>query len=190
MNRKRKLRESSSNFVKRRKKTKTNASDPKEKLKKARLYLELSVDSAEAIRHANESLSRKIDRIFATASALVPIVAGLGYFILKGGYSNGVFVLMMLSFVFLFIAIGVGLFLHGPGDFRYLDASVIFKKHKGRSLKFLINKSASTLSDINIHNSSVLNSKETGIKLMLVFIFIGLVFVAIAFADLGMNLIN
>lgn len=69
-----------------------------------------------------------------------------------------------------------------------MDASEIFKEYKDKPLKFLINKSASTLADITVHNSSVLNSSEFSMKLMLGFIIAGLLFVTIAFLTLGITI--
>jgi len=71
-----------------------------------------------------------------------------------------------------------------------MNTSVIFKKYKDKPLRFLANKSASTLSDIAVHNSDVLNSKEIWMKLMLAFIFFGLMLVAIAFVNFGMTILN
>lgn len=177
---------------KRRRKTKKKTNTPvfKEKLEKAYLYLALSMNSSKIVQDASERLGQKIKGIFATAATLVPIIAGLGYFTLREGYTNEIFFFIMSSLICLFIAIAVGFWLHGPGDFRYMDASVIFKKHKDKSLTFLINKSASTLADITVHNSSVLNSKEKWVKFMLVFIFLGLLLVVIAFVILGMTILN
>ena len=135
-------------------------------------------------------MSQKIKGIFATASTLIPIVAGLGYFILKEEYTTEILQLIISSLTCFFIAVAIGFWLHGPGDFRYMNTSVIFKKHKDKTLRFLTNKSASTLSDIALHNSDVLNSKENWIKLMLLFIIFGLVLVAIAFVNFGTTILN
>ena len=154
------------------------------------MYLQLCIDSSKTVQDACERLSQKIKGIFATASTLTAIVAGLGYFILREGYTTEMLLLVISSLICFFIAIAIGFWLHGPGDFRYMDASVIFKKHKNKTLSYLLNKSASTLADITVHNSGVLNSKEKWIKLMLLLLFLGLVFVTIAFANLGMTLLN
>jgi len=161
-----------------------------EEVEKARLYLQLSIDSSKTIHDAYERLCQKIRGIFATACTLIPIVAGLGYFILREGYATETLQLIIFSLVAFFIAVAIGFWLHGPGDFKYMDASVLFKKHKDKPLRFLINKSASTLADIAAHNSDVLNSKERWIKIMLFFILLGLVLAAIAFVNFGMRILN
>jgi len=178
------------NWVKMRKMKKTRNPNFENELEKARLYLELSISSDKTIRDASERLSQKIKGIFTTAATLIPMVAGLGYFILKEGYNQWIFWFILSSLLFLFIAIGLGFWLHKPGDFKYLDASIIFKKYKRKSLKFLINKSASTLADITIHNSSVLNSKENWVKWMIIFILISLFCVALAFITFVMSILN
>ena len=180
-----------SSWVKKRKKmTKKTSLASDEKIEKARLYLQLSIDSNKTVHDAYERLCQKIKGIFATSCTLIPIVAGLGYFVLKEGYTIETLYLIIFSLVAFFIAVAIGFLLHGPGDFKYMDASVLFKKYKDKPLRFLINKSASTLADITAHNSDVLNSKEKWIKIMLSFILLGLVLATIAFVSFGMGILN
>jgi len=167
-------------------KTKKNSEASDEKLKKAQQYLELAISLDQTIRDASKHLSQKIDKLLTIPFTLVTIISGLGYFILKEKFTTDFFIFIVLSLLCFFISILIGLWLQRPKDYRFMDSSVIFRKYKDKPLSFIINKSASTLIDATLHNGEVINSCGFWMRLMLVFVFIGLLFVSIAFVIFGM----
>lgn len=162
----------------------------KEELEKAKFFFELALESDQTIQKANERLTEKIRGVFTVASTLVPIVVGLGYFILKETKAYWLFLPIFTSLIMFLLAIGRGVLLHKPTDFLFVDPLTIMMKYKKKSLRYVINKSASTWSDTVVHNSEVINSKENGLNQMLIFITVGLVILAVSFLLLVISMIN
>ena len=165
-------------------------SDDTEKLEKAKIFLELALKSELTIQEANKRLTEKIKGIFAIASTLIPIVIGLGYFIIKETRVYWVLWSIFLSLVMFLLAIVLGIWLQRPTDYKYVDPSVIVKKHEGKPLRYVINKFASTYSDTTNHNASIINAKENGLNLMFTLVVIGLIILAVSFLFLAISLVN
>ena len=158
-----------------------------EKLEKARFFFELALESDEVLQRANERLTEKIRSVFAVTSTLIPIVIGLGYFILKETRAYWIFVPIFATLVMFLSAIVVGILLHKPTNFKIINPKVIINKHKGKSLTYVINKSASTWADVVAHNRLVINSKENRLNLMLICLAVGLGILAFVFILLGID---
>lgn len=156
----------------------------------AKIFLELALKTDQAIQEANKRLAEKIKGVFAIASTLIPIVIGLGYFIIKETRVYWILWSIFLSLVMFLLAIILGIWLQRPTDYRYVDASVIVKKHNGKPLRYIINKFASTYSDIANHNASIINAKENGLNLMFILVVIGLMILAVSFLFLAISLVN
>lgn len=158
-----------------------------EKLEKAQFFFKLSLESDKILQHSNELLTEKIRGVFAVTSAIIPIVVGLGYFILKETNAHWIFIPIFASLLMFLVAIAIGVYLHKPTNFKVVNPEVIICKHKHKSLRYVINKSASTWADVVSHNRSVINSKEMSLNLMLIFLTLGLVILAVTFILLGVS---
>ena len=169
---------------------KMSVSHDAEKLDKAKIFLELALKSEIVIQQANQRLNEKIRSIFAVASTLIPIVIGLGYFILKETREYWILWSISLSLLMFFLAIVLGIWLQRPTNYRYVDPSIIVKKYKEKPLRYIINKLASTYSDTVNQNASIINAKENYLNLMFALIVIGLIVLAISFVFLAVSLMN
>lgn len=162
----------------------------KEELDKAKFFFDLALESDQIIQQANERLTEKIRSFFAVASTLIPIVIGLGYFILKETDFHWIFVPIFLSLIMFLLAIARGTLLHKPTDFKFVNPLKMINSHNEKSLRYVVEKSATTWSDTVDHNKKVINSKESGLNQMLIFIGIGLLILAISFLALGIIMWN
>jgi len=162
----------------------------KEEVEKAKFFFDLALESDKVIQQANKRLSEKISSFLALGSTLVPIVAALGYFILKETTYYYIFIPIFVSLIFFLLAIARGIVLQKPTDFKFVNPIKMINRHNKKSLRYVIEKSASTWSDTVDYNKEVINSKERGVNEMLILIAIGLSILAIAFLGLGIKMLS
>lgn len=161
-----------------------------EQIEKAKTYLDLAQKTELGIQQSIQHLNEKIKNMLTLVSALIPTVAGLGYFIAQ--QTNAYWILYfvfatLLCFVYSMM-IGIGLFTNSK--YNYFDPQVMVKKYGKKSCKYFYNKSASTLCDISNNNAKVLNSKFNRIDLMNKSVIIGLVILSLSFLFLAIVLTN
>jgi hypothetical protein len=156
-----------------------------EEAEKSKAFLDLAIEGNKRIEEAYDQVNKKIGTVFNAAATLVAVVAGLGYFVLKEGYTIGTMIFVTASLICLFLALAVGFFLQEFSDFGYLEPTPIFTKFREEPIESLLSRSALTLDEITQENCALINSKEKWMKLMMVFIFIGLVFAALGFVYFG-----
>ena len=159
-----------------------------EKLKKAQFFFELALKSDEVLQKANERLNDKVKGFMTISATLVPIVVGVGYYILKQTEINWVFIPFLLSLASFILSIIIGLIIQRPTGFRFLNPKKFMNKFKDKSLVYVINKSASTWSDIVHKNKKVINSKEFWLNVMLSLVCLGLTILAATFLLIGLAL--
>lgn len=161
-----------------------------EELEKAKFFFDLTLKSEQVIQQANERLTEKIRSSFALASTLIPIVVGLGYFILKETDTFWIFWFIFPSLIAYIYAIARGIFLHMPSGYKFVNPMKAIDKHKEKSLRFIIGRSSYGWSRSVDHNKRLINSKERGLKHMLTSIAIGLLILIISFLALGISMLN
>jgi len=164
----------------------------KDKLEKAKIFLELALKSDQTIQQANKRLTEKVKSIFAVASALIPIVVGLGYFIIRETRAYWILVSIFFSLLAFFSAIALGIWVQRPTRYKYVDPGVIVKKYRkeGKSLRFFVNKWASTWCDTVNHNTHIINAKENYLNWMFTLVAIGLAILATSFFYLTFSMMN
>ncbi len=157
------------------------------KTEKAKTYLELAEKTEKGIQQSIQHLNEKIKNMLTLVSALIPTVAGLGYFIAQ--QTNSYWILFFVFFTLLFfvtsIAIGIGLFT--GSSYLYFDPKVIETKHGKKSSKYFYTKCAATLSDISNENAKVVNSKFNKINWMNKTMIIGLAILSLSFLLLALS---
>ena len=116
-------------------------SSEKEEIDKALFLFRLALKSDGVVQQAYEQLNGKIRGVFALTSTLIPIIAGLGYFILKETEVHWIFLPILISLVFLLSAVVQGISLQRPSDFRFLQPMKFIDKFKEKELRYIINKS-------------------------------------------------
>jgi hypothetical protein len=157
-----------------------------EELKKAQFFFELVLKSDEVLQKANERLNEKVKGFMTISATLVPIVVGVGYYILKQTSMHWVFIPFLLSLASFVGSIIIGIVVQRPTGFRFLNPKKFMEKFREKSLVYVINKSASTSSDIVQKNKKVINSKEFWLDAMLSLICLGLTILAVTFLLLGL----
>jgi len=161
------------------------SSDKEREIEKARFLFELALKSDEVLKQSYERLNEKIRGFFAIASTLVPIIVGLGYFVLKETKANWLSIPIFLSLILLLLAIAQGISLQEPSEFRFLQPLKVIKKFKQKPLRYIMNKCAVTWAKGVYYNNKVINSKENGLKRMLYLILASLTILAISFLILA-----
>jgi len=161
-------------------------------LEKARTYLDLSIKTDQIIGQAYTKLTDKIKSIFTLASALIPIVAALGYFIAKETSAYWILFPTFFSISAFVSAICLGISIFRPKSFLYVDPKTVINdyKGKGKPTRYFINKWASTYCDIADKNAKVVNSAEKQLNYMYFSIIIGLAIFAVSFLLLGISFTN
>jgi hypothetical protein len=164
-------------------------SSGQDKIEKAKIYLDLAIRTDQTIQQAYQRLTEKIKSAFTLASALIPIVAGLGYFIAKETSAYWILFSIFLSLLSFVSAIVLGIWLFRPMNFEYDDPKVIVDNYrgKGKSLRFFVNKWASTWCDTANKNARIVNSKEKGLNCMLTLVVIGLAILTVSFLFLAIS---
>jgi len=157
-----------------------------EKLQKARFLFELALKSDEVLQKASERLNEKVKGFMTISATLIPIVVGLGYYVLKQTTVSWVLAPFLLSLASFVLSIAIGVFIQRPSGFRFLNPKKFMRRFKKESLVYVINKSASTWSGIVAKNKRVINSKEFWLDAMLSSICFGLVVLVVTFALLGL----
>lgn len=162
--------------------------DSEEKeIKKAEFFFEIALKSDEVLHRANERLNEKVKGFITISATLVPIVVGLGYYILSEATANWAFIPFLLSLACFFLSITIGIFVQRPTGFRFVNPKKLMKKFKEKSLIYVMNKSASTWSDTVAKNKRVINSKEFWLNAMLILLCLGLAVLAVTFLAIGMT---
>jgi hypothetical protein len=146
--------------------------------------------SDSVVQQAYTRLSEKIRGFLVVTSTLIPIIVGLGYYILKETKAHWMYIPILFSLFFLFLAIAQGISLQRPTDFRFLQPKEFIPKFKEKPLRYIINKSAVTWAKGVYHNHQALMSKERGLKFMLVFITVSLGILAFSFIVLGASMLG
>lgn len=157
-----------------------------ENLEKAKFFFELALKSNEYVQQMNERLGEKVRWFTSSASTLVPIIVGVGYYVLKQTTCNWIIALFSLSLASLVSAIIIGMVIQRPSGFLVLDPQTFMNKFSGKSRTFITNKSAATWSDIFVQNKKVVNSKENWMYAMLGLICFSLILLVAIFIGLGM----
>jgi len=126
------------------------------------------------------------------ASALIPTVAGLGYFIAQETNSYWILFFIFLSISAFVSAIAFGMMLFMGASYLYYDPKFTIDKYKGKnkSLRFFLNKWASTYCDTANHNAEVVNSKFEKLNYMNKCIIMGLSIFGFSFLLLAISLTN
>jgi len=163
-----------------------------ESLEKARVYLDLCQKTDQIIQQAYTKLTDKIKSIFTLASALIPVVAALGYFIAKETSAYWILFPTFFSISALVSAICLGISFFRPKNFKYVDPKTVIDdyKGKGKPLRYFLNKWASTYCDIANKNAQEVNSGEKRLNYMYSCIVIGLAILAVSFLLLGISYAN
>ena len=156
-----------------------------EELKKAQFFFDFVAKTDHITEQSNERVLKKTHGVLTLASALVPIVFGLGYFVLSQTKQQVAVVPIFLSLILFLLAIARGIFLLKPKQFFYVDVLKLIEKYKDEPLSVIINKSAVSWADIVNDNQTVINSREKGINQMLILIALGLILLAIAFLTIA-----
>jgi len=159
-----------------------------EELQKAKFFFKLALKSDAVLQKANERLNEKIKGFIAISATLVPIVVGLGYYILTQKTANWVFIPFLLSLGSFVLSIIIGVFIQRPTGFRFLNPKKFKRKWDQKPLIFVVYKSASTWSDIVAKNKRVINSKEFWLDAMLGLICLGSAILAVTFLALGLTM--
>lgn len=124
------------------------------------------------------------------ASALIPVVAGLGYFIAKETNSYWLLFPIFLSLSAFISAIALGIMLFTGSSYLYYDPKFIIDKYKNqeKSFRFFINKWASSYCDTSNKNAQVVNSKLDRINYMNKCMIIGIAIFGFSFLLLALSL--
>ena len=161
-----------------------------EELKKARFFFELALKSDEVLQKANERLNEKVKGLITISATLIPIVVGLGYYILKQTTTYWVLISFLLSLASFVLSIIIEVFIQRPTGFRFLNPKKFMRKFQKKPLVYVINKSASTWSDTVAKNKRVINSKEFWLDAMLSLVCLGLAILVVTFLALGITMQN
>lgn len=167
-------------------------SENKEKLDKAKFFFKLASQTDKLTAQSYDRLSKKIYEILGIITATFSFVFGLGYFVLTQTpkpqfiYVFSGFIIGLIMFVF---ALVQGLFLLIPKkkQFKYVDPQQIFAKYKGKELSYIINKYSATWVDTITQNIAAINAYHSGLRRMLVFIFVGILSLIAVFCLLGIT---
>jgi len=161
-----------------------------EALEKARFFYEFALKSGEYVQKANERLGEKVRWFTTSASTLVPIVVGVGYYVLKQNTNHWIFLLFFLSLASLVSAIIVGMVIQRPTRLLVLDTQTFMGKFSKKSQTFIINKSAATWSEIFTLNRETINSKENYLYAMIGLICFSVLLLVVVFLMLGTTIWN
>jgi len=120
------------------------------------------------------------------AATLIPIIIGVGYFILKQTtISNLAFVLtstlFILSLASLVGAIGLGIYLQRPLAYHVFNPHRMLKKHQKKSQAYVITKYAATWSRIVNRNAKKIKYKQYYVNAMLALICFSLAVLVVTF---------
>jgi hypothetical protein len=153
--------------------------------------LDLAQKTDIIIRQANQHLNEKIKNMLTLASALIPTVAGLSYFIADEAKIYWILIPIFFSILAFVVAIAFGTLLFmGSGFHLYVDPKFIVDKYndKNKSLRFFFNKWAHTYCDVANTNADVVNAKLKRIKYMNYCLIAGLAIFALSFLLLAISL--
>jgi len=173
--------------------TKTEPTESQqEKIEKARFLFDVAVKSDETIQKANERINDKIKGFMSIAATLVPIIVGVGYFILKqesGIWASILFIFFFFSLGTLIAAIGVGMHVQRPREYRVFNPYIMMKKYYKKNQRFLTETYAMTWSHTVHRNLKKIEYKEYYIRMMLRLIFCSLASLVATFLLVGIILV-
>lgn len=152
-----------------------------EELKKAQFFFDFVAKADNVTEQSNERLLKKIHGVLTLASTLVPVVVGLGYFVLSQTKQQATVIPIFLSLILFLLAITRGIILLKPKQLVHMDVLKLIENYKDKPLSYIVNISAVSWADMVNDNQKLINSKEKGINQMLILIASGLILLAIAF---------
>ena len=159
-----------------------------EELEKAKFYNASVLRLEEATTKAYEHMLTKIQIMLGIVSAIIPITAGVGYYILSNTFSLFFFFLFVSSLSSFILATVRGVTLLDSKWFQYKDLKLLVERYVKESLSFMIFRITTNLFDANEHNVGVVNSLSKGLKQMVILTIVGLLFLTIAFSIMGVQL--
>ena len=152
-----------------------------EEIRKAQFFFDFVAKSDDVTELSNERVTKKIHEVLTLASTLVPVVFGLGYFIISQTKQQVTVIPIFLSLIVFLLAIIKGVFLLKPKQLFHMDVLKLIEKYKDETLDYIINISAISWADMVNDNQIIINSKEKGINQMFILIALGLIVLAVAF---------
>ena len=159
-----------------------------DELEKAKFYNASVLKLEEATTKAYEHSITKIQIMLGIVSAIIPISAGVGYYILSNTFSLFFFLLFVGSLVSFILATVRGVILLDTKWFEYKNLKLLVERYVKESLSFMIFRITTNLFDANDHNVGVVNSLRAGLKQMVILIIVGLILLTIAFSILGVQI--
>lgn len=161
-----------------------------EELRKAQFFFDFVAKADNITAQSSERVLKKIFGVLTLASATIPVVFGLGYFVLSQTKEWIVFLPILVSLVMFLAAIARGVLLLRPRLFFYVNVLDLIGKYKNEPLSVIINKSAVTWADIVNNNCDMINSRGKGVSQMLILIAVGFLVLAIAFLGIGISMVT
>lgn len=130
------------------------------------------------------NLEKKISELLSRTLTINPILVGLAYYLLKDNFIIIPFVLFLLSFISLCIATIYGIYSQVPRKIVYLDPLKFYEKYYGEKLDDLKEQAAVTIGDAVQQLEIQCSNKSKSIKMMQIFVIIGIVLIPIAFISI------
>lgn len=160
----------------------------KDELETAKFFYASVTKLDEISTRAYERNKEKIHIIMGVLSTVIPLSTGVGYYILSSMFTLPFFILFLITLSSLVGALARGVLLLEPKWFLYVDVKMLIQRYEKKPLSFILSKVASTWDDTIEKNISVINSLRSGIRQMVILIFVGLVLLIIAFLALGIEM--
>ena len=152
-----------------------------DEIRKAQFFFDFVAKADYVTEQSNEHVLKKINGVLTLASTLVPVVVGLGYFVLSQTKQLVTVIPIFISLILFLLAIARGIILLKPKQLFDIDVLKLIQKYKDETLSYIINISAVSWADMVNDNQELINSQEAGVNQMFILIVSGLILLAVAF---------
>lgn len=136
-------------------------------------YYALSLKSYEYIKNTYDSLEEKNTKILTAILTILPIIAGLGYFLFENN-AQGVPIFCYLFSIYLFIlAVILSTFCAFPKRSLFIDSLLFYEEYFGENLENLQEQASVNIGSIVQHMAGNVNVKAFYIKCELILFTLG-----------------
>ncbi len=158
-----------------------------DEIKKARFYYETVVKADESSTKSYERVNSKISLFLGVLSTVIPILTGLGYFVISNTIVVPFFIFFVISLCLFIIALAKCVHLLSPHYFDCLDFGVLMEKYDKKSLDFIIFKISHSWEAVIQTNINRIMSFRSGLQRIVQCTIFGLVALVFSFVLLGID---
>ncbi|MFI5448330.1 MAG: hypothetical protein ACHQ03_00960 [Candidatus Bathyarchaeia archaeon] len=139
-----------------------------ERIQKAKLFYDYSVQANTWLRDANANISSKLSNLVALQTGILAILFGSTYFVIQQATTSAPSVLVVLlliaSFIVFFIALVTSLFHYRPIEFNFSHPQLLIDGLKSTTYEIALEQIVRSVAKMITSNIKTTNARSSGLQ--------------------------